>query len=152
MKVPDNSVTRKVYGRERSDCTDEYGFLSNSMMINATYTVVQDRIWINRVASDLCFSLYPHWPARSSFSLYIQTLTSSTSKMTLMECGPPGNLRVYVSNSSQEVLTVASKIENTVQHAIGWSSIQCHQGRWPRRVVAGVLNEVRQSGHTRRIS
>ena len=83
-------VTRKVYGRERSDGTDGNGFLSNSTMINATYTVVLDRIWINRVASDLCFSLHPHWPARSGFSLYIQTLVNSTSKMTLMECGHTG--------------------------------------------------------------
>ena len=39
-----NSVHRKVYGRERSDGTDEKGFLSNSMMIIAMNTLVLERI------------------------------------------------------------------------------------------------------------
>ena len=46
----ENSATRKVYGRERSDGTDERGFLSNSMMINASNIVAPEKIWINPVA------------------------------------------------------------------------------------------------------
>ena len=46
----------------------------------------------------------------------------------------PWNLRVNVSKCSQEVITVASKTENTVQHAIGWSSIQV-----PSRTLATKL-------------
>ena len=149
----ENSVTRKVYGRERSGGTDENGFLSNSMMINATNTVVKERIWISREASDLCFSLYPHWPARSSFSLYIQTLANSTtSKMTLMECGHPG-IFVFMS---QRVLRRCSQLRVKLRIQCSMPLVglpfKCHQRRWSSRVVAGVLNEVRQSGHTRRIS
>ena len=51
----ENSVTREIYGRERSGGTDENGFLSNSMMINATNTVVLERIWNNRVAGNFVF-------------------------------------------------------------------------------------------------
>ena len=64
-----------------------------------------------------------------------------------MERGHPGIFVFHVSKTSQEVITVASKTENTVQHAIGWSSI-----RVPSRTLVTkrcgwrVLNEVRQSG------
>ena len=53
----ENLVTRKVYGRERSGVTDVNGFLSNSIMINPTNTVVKERIWISRKGGNLCFSL-----------------------------------------------------------------------------------------------
>ena len=51
----EDSVTRKVYGRERSDGTDENGFLSNSMMSNAMSTIVLEKIWISRVAGYFVF-------------------------------------------------------------------------------------------------
>ena len=45
-------------------------FLSNSMMINATNTVVLERIWINRVAGNLCFSLLIHTGQRDLVSAF----------------------------------------------------------------------------------
>ena len=35
--------------------TDEDGFLSRSMMIKAKNTLMKERIWINRVASEIVF-------------------------------------------------------------------------------------------------
>ena len=35
--------------------TDEDGFLSRSMMIKAKNTIMKERIWINRVASESVF-------------------------------------------------------------------------------------------------
>ena len=37
---------------------DEDGFLAGNMMINAKYTIGNERIWISRAASELYFCLY----------------------------------------------------------------------------------------------
>ena len=51
----ESSVTRNVYGRERCDGTDDDGFLSNCMMFSTKNTIMKERIWINRVASEIVF-------------------------------------------------------------------------------------------------
>ena len=135
----ENSVTRKVYGRERSGGTDENGFLSNSMMISAANTVVLESIWMNRVAGNLCFSL----SSTPASEIWFQPLHPDTNSLcTILQfyqqndtdgMRSPWNLRVIVlKSSSQEVITVASKNENTVQHAIVGLPFKCHQGPWPR--------------------
>ena len=42
--------------------TDMDGFLSNSMMIKAKNTLVQERIWINRVARESVFQPFIQTP------------------------------------------------------------------------------------------
>ena len=37
--------------------SDEDGYLSRSMTINANNKIVKERIWINRVASEIVFQL-----------------------------------------------------------------------------------------------
>ena len=59
-------------------------------------------------------------------------------------CGHPENL-LFCGLDFLEAFTVVKKIENTMQRFMG-CPFECHQGRWPRSVVAGVFNEFRQSG------
>ena len=131
-----NSVHQKSFTEVSGEVVvlDETGFLSNSMMINATNTLVLERIWINRVAGNLFFSLSSTLASESWFQpLHPTTFSNSTSKITLMECGHPWKSSCYcLEEFSGGDITVANKTENTVQHDIVGLPLKCHQGRWPR--------------------
>ena len=114
--------------------TDEDGFLAGSMMINAKNTIMKERIWIDRVASEIVFLL---WHPGSGALLHEECViaSNSTSKVSLMECGHPGNLLLTcLEEFPEKVVTVPKKkIENTVQAVIGFIGFcfhfKCHRRR-----------------------
>merc|ERR1711916_348573 len=77
--------------------SDEDGYLSRSMTIKANNKIVKERIWINRVASEIVFQpLHPDTGAplheeRLQCERNRICILSSTSEMSQMECGHPGN-------------------------------------------------------------
>ena len=77
--------------------TDEVGFLSSSMMIKAKNTLMKERLWTNRVASEIEFRpLYPDDEPNLHLEFYQQGVTDGMRS--------PWNLRVdVVSKCSQEV-------------------------------------------------
>ena len=53
--------------------TDDDGFLSRGMMIKANNTLLKERIWINRVASELVFLHFILTPAlHCTMSVWVQ--------------------------------------------------------------------------------
>ena len=90
--------------------TDEDGFLSCSMMINAMNTSMKERLLTDRVAGQFVFQPLPlDRPARSSLSLCILTLAPNLHlefyrRTVIDEMQLPWNLRIdVVSKCSQEV-------------------------------------------------
>ena len=51
-----------------------------------------------------------------------------------------------VAEGSQQVIPVTRKLKTLYSMLLVGFPFRCHRGRWQRCVVAGVLNEVRQSG------
>ena len=108
----------------------------------------------NRVASRRVFQPSPlDRPARSSFSLCILTLAPNLHfefyrRSVTDEMQSPWNLRIDVA--SKRLMTIAKKIKNTVLLVIGFRfHSNATEGVGHDTIVAGVLNEVRQSGaHT----
>ena len=86
----ESSVNREIYGREGCDGTDEDGFLSNCMIINAKNTLVKEGIWINRVAGQFVFQPL-HRDTDAPLHDERITASKSTSEMSLMYRGHPGN-------------------------------------------------------------
>ena len=88
------------------------------------------------------------WPAKSRFSLRIRTLALCCTREE-----PTLHLEVYLRDVTDGMrfrkLPVDVCEENWEHNTAGYwvgSPLKCHRGRWPRSVVAGVLNEVRQFG------
>ena len=67
------------------EVVDEDSFLAGSMTIKAKNTILKERIWINCVASELCFCLCIRTLA---LLLHDERVLASvsTSEISLMEC------------------------------------------------------------------
>ena len=102
-------VTRKFVNVCNEEVTNEDGLLSCSMMIKTKNTSMKERLWTNRVASEI--EVQPLHPDTD-------VLLHDEPNLRLEFCQQgvtdgirsPWNLRVdVISNSSQEVITVAKK-------------------------------------------
>ena len=78
--------------------TDEDGVLSCSMMIKAKNIIMKERIWINRVISEIMFSaLHPdsgtpsHDECVNAVRRNVICILNLNRDMSRTECGHPGN-------------------------------------------------------------
>ena len=104
---------------------DENGLLSCSMMVKAMNTIMKERLLTNCVAGQFVFQpLPPDWPARSTFSLRILTLAPNLHLEFYRRTVTDGMQSPCTScccglEISRKVITVAKKIEKSVQRVIG---------------------------------
>ena len=81
--------------------TDDDGFLTGSLMLKAKNTIMKERIWINHGASEFVF--LPQHPDTGALLHDERVIApSSTSEMSLMECGRPGNFLLTWSRRVSE--------------------------------------------------
>jgi hypothetical protein len=133
--------------------SDADGYLSRSMTIKANNKIMKERIWINRVASEIVFQpLHPDTGAPLHEERVIAVREEPNLHLEFYQRDVTDGMRSpwklpvdVVSKSFQEVVKVAQKLENTVQPVIGLgfhsSSLEDvnHDALW-----LALLNEVRQ--------